>query len=393
MIGLGIRHSRRFTSAGEAEAWWRDMVGRTESTTDAALAGEPMAGPVAFVSFPFAIGGEHVVVVPEVVIGRRAGRSWVTTWDAGGSAWGRAADADSDSAPIRVAVNTPVTAADALTSPAGPPAGTGGNPIEFETGPMDHARWLATVERARARIRAGEAGKVVLARAETGRAAGVINKSRVLSRLAAAYPDTWTFCVANLIGATPELLIRADRGRITSRVLAGTIPGIGTEAALVAALSSSSKDLEEHEYAVASVAAALDGHATALEVPTAPFVLRLPNVMHLATDITGTARDGATVLELAGAIHPSAAVCGTPTEPARAMIEELEGLDRGRYAGPVGWINASGDGEIALALRCGLIEDDHATIYAGCGIVADSDPEAEWTESIAKLLPMKHALT
>src|SRR5690606_17172460 len=141
----------------------------------------------------------------------------------------------------------------------------------------------------------------------------------------------------------------------TSRVLAGTIRrhGVGPEdAALLAdALSSSSKDLREHEFAVTSVAEALEPFCSGMNVPDAPYVLELPNVLHLATDITGVARPGATSLAMAAALHPSAAVCGTPTDVARSLIARIEGMDRERYAGPVGWMDADGNGEWAIALR------------------------------------------
>ena len=139
-------------------------------------------------------------------------------------------------------------------------------------------------------------------------------------------------------------------------MLAGTIRRTGDDdrdLALAATLARSSKDLEEHEYAVRSVADALDPHCSSMNVPEAPFVLHLPNVMHLATDVAGVVHDAETVssLQLAEALHPSAAVGGTPTEVAVELIAELEGMERGRYAGPVGWMDAAGDGEWGIALR------------------------------------------
>ena len=166
----------------------------------------------------------------------------------------------------------------------------------------------------------------------------------------------WTFHVDGIFGATPEMLVRRERGLVTSRVLAGTIRRTGDDdrdLALAATLARSSKDLEEHEYAVRSVADALDPHCSSMNVPEAPFVLHLPNVMHLATDVAGVVHDAETVssLQLAEALHPSAAVGGTPTPVAIALIAEIEGMDRGRYAGPVGWMDAAGDGEWGIALR------------------------------------------
>jgi menaquinone-specific isochorismate synthase len=137
-----------------------------------------------------------------------------------------------------------------------------------------------------------------------------------------------------------------------------------------------------------------------MNVPEAPFVLHLPNVMHLATDVAGVldrSRDvPPSVLELGAALHPTAAVCGTPTADAARMIAELEGMDRDRYAGPVGWVDAAGDGELGIALRCARLNDaDPARLrlFAGCGIVAGSDPEAELAESDAKLVPMRDAVS
>jgi menaquinone-specific isochorismate synthase len=163
-------------------------------------------------------------------------------------------------------------------------------------------------------------------------------------------------------------------------------------------LAKSSKDLEEHEYAVRSVAEALEPFASSTNVPDAPFVLHLPNVMHLATDVTGVINDTASkvdIFKLVAALHPSAAVCGTPTDSARALISELEAMNRGRYAGPVGWVDAHGDGEMGIALRCGEIAPDQKSIrlFAGCGIVAGSNAEQELAESQAKLLPIRSALT
>jgi menaquinone-specific isochorismate synthase len=194
-------------------------------------------------------------------------------------------------------------------------------------------------------------------------------------------------------------LVRLEKGLVTSRVLAGTIRRTGDDGhdlALAGSLARSSKDLEEHEYAVRSVADALRPHCSSMNVPESPFVLHLSNVMHLATDVAGVLGDRTTSLALAASLHPSAAVCGTPTEVADRVIAELEDMDRGRYAGPVGWMDAAGDGEWGIALRCGAYEADDPAglrLFAGCGIVAGSDPESEVAESDAKLVPMRDALT
>jgi menaquinone-specific isochorismate synthase len=180
-------------------------------------------------------------------------------------------------------------------------------------------------------------------------------------------------------------------------VLAGTIRRTADDdhdSRLAGSLARSSKDLEEHEYAVRSVAEALAPYCSSLTYPEAPFVLHLPNVMHLATDVAGVVRGDVTSLELAAALHPSAAVGGTPTGAAMELIARLEGMERGRYAGPVGWMDASGDGEWGIALRSAEVSPDGRTVrlFAGCGIVAGSDPDAELAESQAKLVPVRDAL-
>jgi menaquinone-specific isochorismate synthase len=247
------------------------------------------------------------------------------------------------------------------------------------------------------RIGAPGLEKVVLARDLVATAEADVDVRWPLRRLAADYAMCWTFHVDGLFGATPEMLVRRERGLVTSRVLAGTIRRTGDDErdlALAATLARSSKDLEEHEYAVRSVADALEPHCSSMNVPEAPFVLHLPNVMHLATDVNGVVHDAGTVssLQLAAALHPSAAVGGTPTREAVALIAEIEGMERGRYAGPVGWMDASGDGEWGIALRSAHVDGRTVRLFAGCGIVADSDPAAELSESQAKFVPVRDAL-
>jgi menaquinone-specific isochorismate synthase len=254
------------------------------------------------------------------------------------------------------------------------------------------------VAQAVTRIGTGEVDKVVLARDLIARAENDIDPRWLVGRLAADYTRCWTYAIDGLVGATPEMLVRQENGLATSRVLAGTIRRSGDSSrdlASAAALARSSKDLEEHEYAVASVAEALAPFCSGMHVPESPYVLELPNVLHLATDVAAVTDRGTSALRLAAALHPSAAVCGTPTAPARALIAELEQMDRERYAGPVGWIDARGDGEWGIALRCGQLDETdprQIRLFAGCGIVAGSDPQAELAEAAAKLIPMRDAL-
>jgi menaquinone-specific isochorismate synthase len=265
-------------------------------------------------------------------------------------------------------------------------------------GSISPAEWQLRVAQAIKEIESTKLEKVVLARDLKVNSHRAIDPRKILRNLSAEYPSTWIFAVHGLIGATPELLLRLSRGMVTSRVLAGTIRKTGDDEkdlALAASLARSSKDLEEHEYAVRSVAEALEPFCTSTNVPESPFVLHLANVMHLATDVTGAlieskkSVDAFTLLEK---LHPSAAVCGTPTDISAKLIKDIEGMSRGRYAGPVGWLDARGDGELGIALRCGQITDNEIRIFAGCGIVAGSNPEKELEESAAKMIPMRSAL-
>ena len=270
--------------------------------------------------------------------------------------------------------------------------------FDWHEGTLTESQWETRVAQAIAKIDKSEIDKVVLARDLIATTENAIDVRPILNTLATNYPATWVFSVDGLIGATPELLLRLSRGMVTSRVLAGTIPKTGDDArdlALAGSLARSSKDLEEHEYAVRSVADALEPFCSSTNVPDAPFVLHLANVMHLATDVTGAlleSKHHVDAFALLKSLHPSAAVCGTPRNIAFDVIDEIEGMNRGRYAGPVGWIDARGDGELGIALRSGQVTGNEIRIFAGCGIVAGSDPSVELAESRAKFSAMKSAL-
>jgi menaquinone-specific isochorismate synthase len=351
-----------------AHRWWREVTRHSVVRDEVQV---PGSGLVAFGSFAFADEGTgSSLVVPEVLVGRRDGRSWVTV------------------------VGTSISAPPDLV-PAEPPVHPHG--VDLVDGSVDSDAWQDVVAEAVRRISAGHLDKVVLARDLVAELDEPLDVRSPLRRLARDYPGCWTFHVDGFFGSTPEMLVRLERGLVTSRVLAGTIRRTGDDTrdlALAASLARSSKDLEEHDYAVRSVAEALAPHCSSTNVPDAPFVLHLPNVMHLATDVTAVLRGDASALTLAAALHPSAAVGGTPTEAAVALIAEIEGLDRGRYAGPVGWIGAEGDGEWGIGLRSAQLEDDgrRVRLFAGCGIVADSVPADELAESQAKLVPVRDAL-
>ena len=353
----------------EASAWWTELAHHTVVRDDVDV---PGSGLVAFGSFTFSDEAEgSALIVPEVVVGRRDGVAWITVIGTGISSMPTLRASEEPAAPVGTA---------------------------FADGPVDSVAWQGLVAEAVRRIEGGGLDKVVLARDLVATFTEPLDVRSPLARLSAEYPSCWTFHVDGFFGSTPEMLVRLERGLVTSRVLAGTIRRTGDDEhdlALAGSLARSSKDLEEHEYAVRSVADALAPHCTSMNVPEAPFVLHLPNVMHLATDVTGVMKDDASALTLAASLHPSAAVGGTPTTDAVRLIAELERLDRGRYAGPVGWIGGSGDGEWGIGLRSAQIEGDGRTarLFAGCGIVADSVPADELAESNAKLIPVRDALT
>jgi menaquinone-specific isochorismate synthase len=372
LVGWGVAariRTKGLTRFSDADKWWTETCARAEVHDDV---NEPGTGLVCFGTFGFADDpGDSVLVIPEVVIGRRAGRTWLTLVD--GATYDR-------------------TDGGRGAPPAAP------EDVAFADGALDGERWMAVVADAVRRINDGALEKVVLARDLIATAVAPIDVRWPLARLAQSYPMCWTFHVDGMFGATPEMLVRRERGLVTSRVLAGTIRRTGDDErdlALAATLARSSKDLEEHEYAVRSVADALEPHCSSMNVPEAPFVLHLPNVMHLATDVAGVVHDSTTVssLQLAASLHPSAAVGGTPTVEAVRLIDEIECMDRGRYAGPVGWMDTTGDGEWAIALRSAEISGDTVRLFAGCGIVADSDPEAELAEAQAKFVPVRDSLT
>ncbi|QIK71639.1 hypothetical protein G7070_04340 [Propioniciclava coleopterorum] len=192
------------------------------------------------------------------------------------------------------------------------------------------------------------------------------------------------------------MLVAVEGSHVRSQALAGSAPVTGNVAeddVTATRLAASGKNHAEHVYAATSVAEKLGTLASVQH--SDPHVIRLPRIMHLATDISGDLHAPATALAVAGVVHPSAAVCGTPTELAARVLAELEGFDRGRYAGPVGWLDADGDGEFAIALRCGQVSDDGRSIrlFAGGGIVAGSDPSEELAETARKFLPMYEALS
>lgn len=371
IVAWGISTKENFSGTerfSRAHKWWKEFVDNCSIRDEVHTSS---SGAIAFVSFSYLAESSSVVVVPEVVVGQNSDKTWLTIIG------------DVDIEKIKTFIFAPKEVAKAPVN------------LTWTKGSISIDEWQKGVEKAVSRINNKELDKVVLARDLNAQADEVIDSRYVLANLSNSYPECWSFAVDGLIGATPELLIRRSGDAVLSRVLAGTIRRDETanESELATTLLKSEKDLEEHEFAVTSVATSLALHCTDMKVPSTPRVLRLSNVAHLATDISGTLVDSAPALVLAGSLHPTAAICGTPTGRAKSLIKELEQMDRNRYTGPVGWINAKGDGELGIALRCAEIIENKARLFAGCGIVSESTPDDELAESDAKFAAMKDALT
>ncbi|MHB8377002.1 MAG: isochorismate synthase [Dehalococcoidia bacterium] len=284
----------------------------------------------------------------------------------------------------------------AAAETSSPPAQTASTVRDDASGP---GHWDTAVTALTAEIAAGRAEKVVLAREVVLSARDDIDDVAALARLRAGYPECTVFAVhrggASLIGATPERLVRVDGRRVRVTCLAGSARrGVDADddEAVGAALLADGKERREHQLVVSMIAGALTPLCRDIDVPAEPVLMRMPNVQHLYTPIEGTLAGDVGVLGLIERLHPTPAVGGMPRAEALTLLQQWESFDRGWYAGPVGWIDARGDGEFAVAIRSALIHGREARLFAGCGIVAGSDPRREYEESSLKLRPMLWAL-
>lgn len=356
--------TRRFSTASR---WFAGLRSRVDDNVR-----RPGSGLVAFGSFTFDPRSDgSTLIVPRVAVGRDRSGTWLTTIG-----------------------DHPDQHPRELVTRSSPPRPVG--PLRWSEGARTADDWGAQVATVVRRIRGGAYDKVVLARDIHAEAESRIDPRTLLARLTADYPGCYAFSVDGLTGATPELLLRREGEEITSLVLAGTAPrGTGAEddRRLARELAESAKNVEEHRYAIDSLYDRLGPLCTAIETPDQPELLRLANVQHLASPVRATLRPGASTLDVVAAMHPTAAVGGTPTAAAMAAIHDLEGMDRGRYSGPVGWIDADGNAEWGIALRCAQLDGPRARLIAGCGIVAGSDPEEEIAEADSKFQVMRAALT
>jgi isochorismate synthase len=329
----------------------------------------PGAGPVAIGWVPFTPGAPGELVIPAVVVGKGAdGRRWVTTIDG----------ADDDLAP---------------PSPAEPAAAA--YRIEPVT-PVE--QYLDAVRAARAAVRGGGLTKAVIAREIAVVADRPIDRHSVLHRLKASFGSSYRFAVDGFVGASPELLVEVTGQEVRSQPLAGTAPRTGDverDAAIAEALVASTKNQVEHRVVIDVVHDTLLPWCSFLDWEPDPSIITVANVQHLGTRIEGwLSSPPPNVLELVRALSPTPALGGHPREEALALIAAVEGVDRDRYGGAVGWVDAAGNGTWAVAIRCAELSEDRcrARLHAGGGIVADSDPLAELAETQAKFQAMLSAL-
>lgn len=321
---------------------------------------EPGTGAIAVGALPFdADRSAGHLVVPARVVAERAGRAWVTDLEP--------VDADAEphlSQPSRFSVVAACT----------------------------RDEWRAMVDAALAAIGAGRLDKVVLAREVEVVADVAFDVRDVAARLVRQQPGCFVYASEGLVGASPELLVRRMNDEVESLPVAGTAVADGDQASL-RALAASVKDRREHRFVVDAIAETLERECDELDVSAEPEVRVFGHVAHLATRVHGRLRTRATgALDLALMLSPTPAVGGTPRAAALDTIRGLEGFERGRYAGPVGWVDSRGNGEWAIALRGAELGGRRARLVAGAGIVEGSDADAEWAETQAKFEPMLRAL-
>jgi isochorismate synthase len=332
----------------------------------------PGCGPVAFGTLPFTPGAPSELVVPAVVAGRADdGTRWITTIGDAAIDAGRP-DLESELEPLAAVQRFTVSA---------------------QRDPDD---WCALVERATKAIAGGTLHKVVLARQIDIAADRPVDRLAVLERLRSAYPGCHIVSVAGLVTASPELLVSVAGDIVRSHPMAGTAPRGGdptTDQRLAASLLASTKDRQEHQITIDMVHDTLLPWCSYLDYEAEPSVVAVANVQHLATLVEGRlSRPAPSVLELVAALHPTPAVAGWPRDEAVDWIAENEGFDRRRYAGTAGWVDSAGNGTWAVSIRCAEIDGLTARVWAGNGIVADSDPSTELAETRSKLQALLSAI-
>jgi salicylate biosynthesis isochorismate synthase/menaquinone-specific isochorismate synthase len=371
-----------------ADRRWAEIS--AAAITDA-LDGPPGCGLIAVGGFAFAADGASSpewegfapasLIVPEVALARHGGATWLTL---------TAEVAPDDTAhDLNVRIERRLSTMRAQRLPLLDPSPAGEYRVSSR---MPPAHYEDAVARAVQRIRAGEAEKVVLAREVQARAPADHDPAAVIGLLREAFPSCYVFAVgrgeATFLAASPELLIRREGQRASTVALAGSTRRSADPAVddhLGEQLLQSAKDREENAIVARRIARALAPHSVWVTASQEPSLVRVANIQHLGAPIRAQLASPLGAIELAALLHPTPAVGGEPRAIAERMIPALEGLDRGWYAGPVGWTDAAGDGEFCVALRCALLRGRVAHLYAGCGIVRDSDPAAELAETEVKL--------
>ncbi len=373
LIGFGEQLRLEATGSNRIEELnqaWQDLVKSAEIEDELEI---PGSGLIAFGAIAFSdnSASTSVLIVPKVILGQRSGQLWITL------------------------VNTTLDEALTLISEA---KESETQHLRFESGQISTEQFKTNISSALNKIEEHSVEKVVLARDIISNVVDDFDNSAALKYLATNFESCFTYSVDGLFGASPELLVKVSHSQVSARVLAGTA-GRGTDPgvdeAIGLALTSSQKNLEEHKFAIDSLVSALAELAENIDADETPFSLALPNLWHLASDVHAVLKANSSSLQVVKALHPSAAVAGTPRDKALELIQDIEQLDRGRYAGPVGWIGADGDGAWAIALRGAQLDKKNNLIraFAGCGVVAGSTPDAELSETNLKFKPILDALS
>jgi isochorismate synthase len=417
-VGLGldavllVQPSHRFGLVGLGEAWSVEASGpRRFEIVDrawrtlldgAVLPPEPMpraTGPLLLGGFAFSDGAAITdawrgfeaarLVLPELLVTTSPGGTWLTA--------SRVAHSPE---PADRSVATHDRWEALVAAPArdrGAEAAPG--PLKLVGSRPEAAGWRDSVARLAGAVGRGRLDKAVLARQVEVAAAGPIDVPGVLHRLCLTAPESSVFAVSRggrtFVGATPERLVTCRGREVRTVAMAGSTRR-GTDptadAMLAADLLASDKEREEHAVVVEMLRETLTPLTDGLEIPAQPAVLRLRHLQHLVTPVAGRLHEPLSIIRLAELLHPTPAVAGSPRELALELIADEEPFERGWFAGPLGWIDRSGDGELVVALRSGIVADRSALLMAGCGIVADSEPDREWQESEAKLQALGSAL-
>ncbi len=398
----GLLFSRNGVGLAGIGSALRIEVPRNSGTTDAAAVrealeqievenevGGPGTGAVAIGALPFDRTTSGYLTVPSILVGcSEDGERWITTVSPRDSLPDPASIAAflGRSSSTSVGFRRDAALRDANEAPS-----------SFSVRPsLAPDLWCAAVESATTRIRAGELDKVVLARSIDVLADADFHPGPILSHLRRTFPTSWLFSVEGFVGASPEMLVGRHGDIVRAHPMAGTAPRSGdadTDARLAAALLASSNTLAEHRHTIDMVHDTLLPWCSYLDEEAEPSIVAMANVQHLATRLEGQlSAPAASVLELVSALHPTPAVGGMPRDSALHLIDELEQLNRGRYAGPVGWVDTAGNGTWAVGIRSADINGPSVRLFAGVGVVADSDPETELAETRAKLQTMLGAI-